>query len=66
VEWENEERSVLKIHNPTAFDAETTVLIEKADAAGTPLAIGAVNKWPRVIIPAGECICFETRCDRSP
>ena len=64
VERENEERSILKIHNPTAFDAETTVLIEKADASHTPLGIGAADKWPRVVIPAGGGVLFQMSSDR--
>jgi hypothetical protein len=58
VEWEDQNRSMLKIHNPTAFDAETTVLIEKSESSCSPLAIGFACALPRVVIPAGESVCF--------
>lgn len=49
-------RIVLKINNPTLYDAEVTYLAENAKQVKKPLGYVAFMQWPKIKIKAGETV----------
>ena len=45
---------MLRITNPTAYDARVSILAETAKQAKKPLPTNAFNNWPKVEVKAGE------------
>lgn len=56
VRWlqQQDATAALECHNPTAFDAEVSVLAEPSTAAATILGQAAALRWPTFLVPAGE------------
>ena len=45
---------IIKITNPTAYDAKVSILAETTKQAKKPLPTNAFDSWPRVEVKAGE------------
>ena len=54
IEKRDEKGVVVKISNPTKFDAQVTVFAESTKEAEKPLGYTAFLNWPKVEIKAGE------------
>ena len=45
---------LIKITNPTSYDAKVSILAETAAEAKLPLPVNAFDKWPKVEVKAGK------------
>ncbi len=59
---DNDRRMVLKIHNPTEFPAEVTILAEDSKSARRPLGDNAFPSWTRkVTVKPGKTVKYTIR-----
>lgn len=59
---DNDRRMVLRIHNPTEFPAEVTILAEDSESARKPLGDNAFTSWNRkVTVKPGKTVKYTIR-----
>lgn len=58
-------QAVLKITNPTAYDATVTVLAENAEQAARPLGDNAFIQWQKVTVKAGKTVSYRAKTNEK-
>lgn len=61
VHKKNAHEIILAITNPTAFDAEVSILCEKAGQAAQPLGCNAFLNWEKVKVAAGKTTLYKKK-----
>ena len=65
IEKRDEYGVILKISNPTKFDATVSVFAESAKQAQNPLGYTAFINWPKVEIKANDSLQIHIRSNGS-